>query len=248
MSVGQTNFTQAIFDPDMDVPAGLIDPQGRAAGKRFSVYRNNVAVSLSEALETAFPVIRKLVGDDFFKAMAGVYLRQHPPSTPLMMFYGAEMPVFLQGFEPAADLGYLPDMARLELAMRQSYHGADAPAINPDLLQSMPPDRLMAARMTLAPATQLVQSPWPIHAIWLANMQDDAPKPQMQPQDVLITRPEFDPIPVALPSGGAAFVHAIAQGQTFADSIGAAGEGFDLTAMLGILLSGSAITHISDEG
>ena len=62
MSVTQTEFRSAILDPDVARPAGLVDGQGRAAGRRFDVYRNNVAVSLSEALETAFPVIAKLVG------------------------------------------------------------------------------------------------------------------------------------------------------------------------------------------
>ena len=65
MTVGQESFTEALLTPEHPVPDGLIDPAGRPAGKRFDVYRNNVAVSLTGALETAFPVIRKLVGDVF---------------------------------------------------------------------------------------------------------------------------------------------------------------------------------------
>lgn len=247
-SVDQALFTQAVLDPELAVPEGLTDPQGRTDAKRFAVYRNNVAVSLTEALETAFPVIRKLVGDEFFKAMAGVFLRQHPPSSALMMFYGAEMPAFLAGFEPARHLGYLADVARLELALRRAYHAADAAPIDPAALQSLAPERLMQARLHLAPAVQLIRSPWPIHAIWLANTTDDAPKPQMLAQDVLVTRPEFDPQPNALPTGGGAFVAALMDGARFSEALAAAGAGFDLTEMLGILLTGAAITKIDDEG
>ena len=68
-------------------------------------------IGLTEALEAAFPVVRKLVGDEFFRAMAGVYLRTHPPKTPLMMFYGEAMPQFLSRFGPTKKFGYLPDIA-----------------------------------------------------------------------------------------------------------------------------------------
>ena len=104
-----TAFTHGLLRPEAPVPTGLCNPDGSAASKRFDIYRNNVAVGLTEALRTGFPVLRALVGDEFFTAMAGVYLRAHPPSTPLMMYYGEAMPSFLAGFAPVAHLPYLPD-------------------------------------------------------------------------------------------------------------------------------------------
>ena len=166
-----------------------------------------------------------------------------------MMFYGAEMPEFLADFEPAQHLGYLPDVARLELAMRASYHAADATPIAPDALQSLPADRLMSARIGLAPAARLIRSPWPIHAIWRANMVADAPKPTMRAEDALITRAEFDPTITALPPGGGAFVAALMSDATFGDALDAAtaeAETFDLTPVLGALLSGAALISIKE--
>ncbi len=46
----QLEFTQALLDPNRPVPTGLVDPQGRVSQKRFAVYRNNVALSLADAL------------------------------------------------------------------------------------------------------------------------------------------------------------------------------------------------------
>jgi len=246
MSVGQASFTQAILDPDLAVPTGLTDPQGRPAGKRFSVYRNNVAVSLTEALETAYPVVRKLVGAEFFKAMAGIYLRQHPPTSPLMIFYGSQLPAFLERFPPVQNIGYLPDVARLERALRQSYHAADTAPIDPARLQALPPERLMASRLELAPAVRLVRSQWPIHALWLANTDANAPKPQMVSQDVLVTRPGFDPMPQVLGPGAGIFTETISKQETFAVAIEAAGKNFDLSAVLSQFLTGGAIAGISE--
>ena len=244
----QSDFAQAILNPDLPVPEGLRNPEGAPAGKRFSVYRNNVAVSLSEALEVTFPIIRKLVGDDFFKAMAGVFLRQHQPDSPVLMFYGTPMPGFLESFEPVTHLGYLPDVARIELALCHSYHAADTPPLDPTALQAISPDDLLKTRLHLAPPVHLIRSKWPAGSIFHANSSGGAPPKEMHPEDILITRPEFDPQVTVLPCGAGAFIAALINNSPLGDALKQAtitSGDFDLTETLGLLLSTGAITKIS---
>lgn len=245
--MSQSDFRAALLDPERPAPVGLTDPQGRPAGRRFDVYRNNVTVSLTEALRQAFPVIRALVGDEFFSAMARDFLRAHPPSSPLLMFYGEAMPAFLETFAPVAHLGYLPDVARLELALRQSYHAADAAPVAAEALQTLSPDALIAARLDLAPALRLVRSRWPIHAIWHANARGGTAPKAAVPEDVLIVRPDYDPVPERLPEGAAPFVATLMAGETVGAALDAGGE-FDLTATLGLLIGARAITAIKTGG
>lgn len=242
MSVSQAEFLAALLDPAAAVPEGLEDPEHRPAGRRFSVYRNNVAVSLTEALEVAFPIVLKIVGEEFFRAMAGVFLRAHPPASPVLMFYGDEMPAFLASFAPVAHLGYLPDVARLEIALRAAYHAADAHPIGPEAVNTGAD--LMAARVTLAPALRLVRSRWPLYGIWRANTEDGAPKPGRAAEDVLVTRPGFDPVVSLLPEGGADFIARLAEGEALAAAALAPGEGFDPGPTVALLLQGNAITEI----
>ncbi|WP_341365484.1 DNA-binding domain-containing protein [Yoonia sp. BS5-3] len=244
MSVSQASFTATILDPAAIVPEGLVNPDGTTASKRFDVYRNNVAVSLSDALETAFPVVRQLVGDQFFRAMAGVYLRKHPPKSPLMMFYGDAMPQFLSRFEPAKSLPYLPDIAKVELAMRHAYHAGDAAPIEGQALSALAPDDLMSARLRLAPAIRTVVSDYPIHAIYAANTQADAPKPVMQPESLLITRPGFDPQIHLINAAGAGCIAALQDGQPLGHAMATADETLDLGAILGLLLAQGAVSEI----
>ncbi|PSL21790.1 DNA-binding domain-containing protein [Shimia abyssi] len=246
-TVSQTTFRTAILNGQSDRPLGLTDAQGRAAGRRFDVYRNNVAVSLTEALETGFPAIAKLLGAENFKAIAGMFLRQYPPSSPLMMHYGAEFPDFLQGIKQLSHLGYLPDVARLELALRRAYHAADASPIAADALAAIPPMELGAVAFEFAPAVALLRSQWPVHALWAFNLAD-GPKPQAVAQDVLILRPEFDPEPHALAPGSGACVDTLMHGATLGDAAAqgtAAADDFDLSALLALLLNGQAITKIT---
>ncbi len=249
MSVDQTTFRKALLDASAPVPVGLTDPEGMPAGKRFDVYRNNVAVSLTEALEVSFPVVRKLVGDDFFKGMAGVYLRKFPPGSPILALYGATFARFIKHFKPAAGLAYLADVAKLEQAIRESFHAADSTPIDPAGLQALTPDALMGATLGIAPSVRVLRSPWPIHAIWHFNMVEDAPQPPGHGQDVLVTRVDYDPKPHVLPPAGADFVQALQGGASFGAALGkakAVNNNFDLTTTLGLLIGGAAITQLSE--
>lgn len=250
MSVGQTEFTAALLDPARAVPAGLTNPDGAPATKRFDVYRNNVASSLLEALRTGFPVLRKLLGDEFFTAMGGLYLRAHPPATPMMMFFGQDMPSFLASFPPVAHLPYLPDVARLELAQRDAYHAADAMPADCSAMATLSADQLMGLRLGLAPSLRVVRSAYPIVGIWRANMIDGAPAPVAVPEDALIVRPEFDPVIEPLPAGAAAFLIAIQAGKTLGEAVEAAETeftDFNLTAVLQMVLHYGAITNLVNE-
>lgn len=247
MTSDQSTFRNALLDPSAPVPDGLSDGAGHPAGRRFSVYRNNVAVSLTEALETGFPVLRKLLGPETFKRLCGVFLRAHPPQSPLMMHYGQDMPVFLEGFEPLRDIGYLADVARLELGLRASYHAADSTPIDPARFGEFNEAALMAARLTLAPSVVHVPSQWPLHDIWAYNTIDGAPKPRAVAQPVLITRPEFDPQPQALSPAQNAWISAVLCDETLGfahDAALAVDQDFDLAPLLGLLLQTNAITDL----
>jgi hypothetical protein len=244
---GHALFHDALLDAAKPVPPGLTDGQGRPAGRRYAVYRNNVAVSLREALETGFPAVAKLIGPENFAKAAGIYLRQHPPTSPILALYGKGFPEFLAGLEPLKGIGYLADVARLEFALRESYHAADAQPLDPARLQSLDDAQLNQMRFSLAPSVRLLRSPWPVLSVYRFTMTEGSPKPEPQAQDVLITRTEFDPEPHLLPQGAAEFILSLAKGATFSAAQRAAGHGFDLITTLSLLLSTGALTDIKED-
>ena len=246
MSVSQAGFRAALTGGG-PVPRGLGDGQGAGAGRRFDVYRNNVAASLVAALRTGFPTIARLLGDANFATVEGAFLRAHPPTSPVMMHYGESFPEFLATHPRLTHLGYLSDCARLDLAVRRVYHAADAEPCAADRMAAVPPEALGAARIRLVPAAALLRSSWPIHAIRLFNLDPDAPKPRPGGQDVLVTRPAYDPKVRLLPRGAGAFLAALIAGRTVADAHDAATSqtgDFDLTALLSILIADGAIAEL----
>ncbi|MEM7438498.1 MAG: DNA-binding domain-containing protein [Pseudomonadota bacterium] len=247
MGVTQLAFTTALLDPDVDVPEGLIGPDGRPAGKRFNVYRNNVIVSLMDAMEDAFPVISKLIGLQNFRNLARIFVKDFPPASPLLMFYGAEFPEFLESFEPLGHVPYLADVARLELARRDAYHAADVVPVSPNALSAVTPERLMDSHFDLAPALQMVASPYPIVTLWHFNMTEGAPKPTPAAEVALITRPQLDLEMQVIGADAAAFLAALQENLTLGEAYESGltiSEDFDLSAAIGLLLSGGLITDI----
>jgi hypothetical protein len=239
---GQHAFAAALLDPALPPPPGLIDPEGRPAGRRFDVYRNNVAAGLTDALATGFPVVERLVGREFFRAMAGVFLRAHPPEDPRLQLWGGRFPGFLAGFGPVAQLPYLPDVARLELGLRQSYHAADAPHMP---LAGRDPEEVLAFRPRLAPATLILASRFPVLSIWRRNSGSPEHPVGRAPETALILRREFDPAPLPLPQGGHTLARRLKGRLTLAEALTAtqaAEPEADMPALLTLFLSPGLLT------
>jgi len=94
---------------------------------------------LGKALKSRFPVVEKIVGEEFFAAMTRVFVKAQPPRSPLLATYGDDFPDFIATFEPARGLPYLADVARLEATRTRSYHAATSrPSARSTLRRSMP--------------------------------------------------------------------------------------------------------------
>lgn len=204
----QDNFTAALSNEDSPIPDNITGSDE----KRFNVYRNNVTMSLIEAIEDGFPLVQQLVGGDFFRALAQVYCKQHLPKSPVMLWYGANFGDFLETFPPAQQVPYLADMARLEYAQRLATHAADAPWYKPENLDST---ELLEMRVRFHPSLHWLSSPYPLFDLWYRSRHDGAYPIGESAQDVIIYRPDHTPIIAELPEGGAVFIEALAQEQTF---------------------------------
>ena len=248
MSDGQRAFARALLDPARAVPAGLLGPDGAPAGRRFDIYRNNVVTSLIEALGEAFPVVRAVVGEEFFAAMAGVYVRAEPPRSARLMFYGEGFAAFLERFPPVSGLPYLPDVARLEQARRIVFHAADDPLADPSALEGLDPAALAGVRFRLRAACRILRSAHPVLSIWRFNATADTSAIGPDGEDALVSRPEDVVLMNRLPPGGATFLLALQEGEPLAmaaERAGRAAPAFDLAANLAGLFAARIVSAIS---
>ena len=150
----QDDFAEALLSTTTPVPSCVKGAGVHRADRRFAVYRNNVAASLIEALAARFPVVKRLVGEEFFNAMAHAYVLREPPFSPLLIHYGETFPAFIEAFDAARPLPYLGDVARIELARGRAYHAADADPLPRQAFAGLPKDRIGDQRVALHPSVR----------------------------------------------------------------------------------------------
>jgi hypothetical protein len=243
-------FASALLDPAGATPAVALGPAGKGAVKRYNVYRNNVTVSLIDALAAVYPAVQRITGIEFFRAMARFHVRATPPSSPLLFEYGRDFPAFIETYEYARGLPWLADVARIERAWLDAYHAAEAEPLSAEALASFPPGRLVDAVFTAHPATRIVRSAFSAVAIFAANRSEAAVAPidAGTPEDALITRPDADVIVRHLPRGGAAFLQGLMSGQSLGEAAAFALEAspsFDIATNIAGMIEAGAFTTVS---
>jgi hypothetical protein len=168
----QSAFLHAMFGPDEPQLLETIVGDGLRPAARLQIYRHHVLTSLTDVLQTTFPIICRLVDERFFRYAADAYIRQHPPEAPCLFEYGAHFPAFLAAFPPCRDRAYLEDVARLEWAMNMALHAAAGAPLDPTELGGLAPHDVAQLTFQFDPSVTLLDSPWPIDQIWRVNQAD----------------------------------------------------------------------------
>jgi hypothetical protein len=221
---------------DAGSPPGLTSWNGSSVAQRFDVYRNNVAVSLIEALAAKYPLIERLVGAEYFAALAGAFMRERMPAAPRLALYGEGFADFVEAFPPLAAWPYLADVARLEAARLAAYHAADAAALTARDFAAF--DDLAGLRLALHPSLRVVVSRFAVADI-VEALEDERDLSGLDPdraQTVVVARPAQETRIHRAPSGMAQFLNALARGETIADAAVAAGADFGATEAFRLLV------------
>jgi len=139
---------------------------------------------------------------------------------------GNKLPEFLDTFHDAADLPYLPDVARLEVAWTEAYHAKDTHPIPPEILQKFPEEQLGDILLAPIPSVRFVTSKYPIGKIWTANLPGAEPSETISLDDggetVMVYRPDTRVVVRPISNGAHAFLMALSSKQNIAQAMSTA--------------------------
>jgi uncharacterized protein len=235
----QADFAAALTDA-RQLPAALprfSGPPARTA-QRLAIYRGNVYGNLAKALAGAYPVTRKVVGEEFFDAMAREYAREHPSRSGDLNRYGERLAEFVAAFPHTADLPYLPDVARMEWLAHLAYYAADPAPFDVAALSRVSAQEYSTLKFRLAPACVLLESRWPLARIWTVHQDDYGHELdvdlQSGPDRVLVHRPRWQAEVQSVAAGDFRFLDSLSQGETLGTAleVGTREPGFDSSAAL----------------
>lgn len=240
----QHRFARALIDPD--------DRAGVAAQPGFAVYRNTVMKGCIDALVANYAAVTRLVGDEWMRAAAAVFVRAQLPSSPMLLDYGAGFADFLATFPPAAELPYLADVARLDRFWTDAHGARDDTVLAAAALAALAPEQLGDAVLRLhASARWAWFEAQPIFSIWSRN-KDVAPadEPEMawHGEGALLVRPADEVMWWPLSCGEVVLLDTCAAARPLADAAAAALEAeasLDLMQTLARLFAAGAFAELT---
>ncbi|WP_248794541.1 DNA-binding domain-containing protein [Pseudomonas sp. MWU13-2105] len=250
----QASFSAALLDTEQPCPPGLCSANGADPASRFAVYRNNVQSSLINALADSYPVVMALVGEEFFRAMAGLYVQHFPPVSPILNEYGRDFGGFIQGFAPAANVPYLADVARLERLRINAYHAADAPPLSPEQIGAhlADPEALGRLQVRLHPSLAVLNSAHAVVSLWSAH-QGEGQLEQVDPtqgEAALVLRRHWQVEVFRIDFGTLMFIQSLQNHCPLELAIAYACDAsaaFEPSHALALLIRYSAIIHLHPE-
>lgn len=199
---------KVLDDPPTDF-AALFESGDIPLPVRLKVYRNNIVGSLTDVMINSHPLLEKLVGRDFLEMMSRHFVLENPPTQGCLSFYGATFDSFIENYELAKAMPYLPDIARLEIAMNEAYHAPDDEPLTAKNLAAAPPENL---KLELRKSIRLISSKYPLSDIRDFCMEDDPAKTMNIDTGgvkLMIYRPALDSVIVKLDEAEYAMLEAL---------------------------------------
>lgn len=178
----QRDFAAAIYG------AGEACPAAHQPG--FAVYRNTSLKGAVDALCANYGVVARLLGAENFAGIAAEYVRAHPPSAPMLAFFGDNFAPFIAASPLHEELPYLADVARVERWWTESLFAADAAPVEAAAIAALDEATLMTKPLALHPAVRFAWLDTPAAAIWVAHQGDEVDDLEIDwaPQGLLISR------------------------------------------------------------
>lgn len=167
---------RSLLERQRQLAAALRMPAvARADNDPFDIYRRSVRRNYRNALGATYRTVKRLVGVAFFDAAVDAYVVVNRSVSADLNEFGDRFDRFLAAYPPAANLPYLADVARLEWAIDIVHRAADTTLFPDDVLAALaavPPTKLASARLRIAAAFALIDSPYPLLRIFDTNRDD----------------------------------------------------------------------------
>jgi hypothetical protein len=165
----QLRFAAALFEGSDAIVSPQLADVAPSAGARLGVYRNNLREGFIKTLALEFPVVERLVGEEFFRHTALDFLLQYPSQRGDLTYVGAPFAAWLRTRFGNSDFAWLPDIAELEWALQEVAIAPECRAVPTAALNDVPPHRYQDLIFEANPATRLVESRFPVVRIWQSN-------------------------------------------------------------------------------
>jgi len=156
-----------------------------SAEARLDIYADMYFYRLLDVLKEDFPATLRVLGDDNFHNLVTGYLLEYPPTEPSVFYCGRHLSAFLRGHRLRDGAPFLADLAALERASVEVFHGPDAAALEPDSLRAIAPADWPGLELRIHPSAQILALDWQVSEL-LRAVEERRPWNPAQPGAVKV--------------------------------------------------------------
>lgn len=149
-----------------DFTGQIVDDAKVGVNRRLAIYFDSYRLRIIEALATAYPKLKTLLGDDLFDRLAREYIAKFPSTYHNIRWYGGHMREHLLYLLPEHPIA--AEMAAFEWALSLAFDAEDVPELSLQDLAEIPPENWHALQFKFQPAIQIVRFRWNVIPIWKA--------------------------------------------------------------------------------
>ncbi len=173
--------------------SAVVDDNKVGAEQRLTIYHDAYRLRIIEALSTAYPQLKALLGDVLFNKIAREYITAYPSTYRNLRWYGSEMCEHLM--VTLMEHPIAAEMADFEWKLSLAFDAADVAELELKDLSSIPPEDWGALCFGFQPAIKIIRTRWNTIPIWQAlEAEKRPPKPTQDStyQSWLIWRNNFN--------------------------------------------------------
>jgi len=164
-SVNQNNFTDRLCQQ------GKITPE-----QRLSIYQNAYRSRLCSVIDSDFPHLGKLIGDDLYHPLCQAYITAFPSQSPSLNSFCAQLPAFIRRYAPLKGHTIVTELCDFEWQLRTSFDAKDSECLASDYLQSIPSDQWPSLSFKFTHGFALKYYSMNTVEVWKALSKDKQPE------------------------------------------------------------------------
>ncbi len=169
----QRSFAASLLAGDDAAIAQHILHDDFSVFERLRIYRNTCRSTLIETLRMTYPAVERLVGQEFFDAVAGRFVERYPARSGCLNEYGEQFADFLVHRPEIASVPYVPDVGRFEWALSVAASAADVAILDARVLAEVEPKHHVHVRFQPHSSVVCLELRYPADRIADAVMSGD---------------------------------------------------------------------------
>ena len=162
------------------------------AAQRIAIYQEMYPLRMRDALSSDYPGLEHFLGDRFWDFVTA-YTKAHPSMGYTLNRLGDHVPAFLARQKTLKPQGFLADLARLELAITESFDASHEEPMRAAEFEACPKETLAKSVLQTSPSLRLVSLGWNAGA-YLDTLRDDDhrhPKPRRATSLLAVVRRDY---------------------------------------------------------